>query len=285
MNIVFTYIDENLDADLSLENIAKIAHYSPFHFHRIFKAITNEPLSIYINRKRIEKAAGLLYRKKDLTIAEIYLQCGFNSASSFTKSFKKNFELSPTEFRKMNPDKYSKIGQLDHTKEIYLRKIDELLHWRDMNTIIKVKQVSELHFATLTQIGVKGLQNAFENLMNWAGPKGLLAKTDFKMGTIFYDSFKVTAPDKVRMKACLLTNNAISNDGEIEGITLAPQKCIVASFEIGVEEFEKSWTSVFMWMNENGYSKADKQPFEIYHNNFNEHPEKICIVDMHIPII
>ncbi len=285
MNIVFTYIDENLDADLSLENIAKIAHYSPFHFHRVFKAITNEPLSIYINRKRVEKAAGLLYRKKDLTITEIYLQCGFNSASSFTKSFKKNFELSPTEFRKMNPDKYSKIGQLDHLKETYLRKIDELLHWRDMNTIIEIKQVPELHFVTLTQIGVQGLQNAFENLMNWAGPKGLLVKSDFKMGTIFYDSFKVTDPDKVRMKVCLLTKSAILNDGKVEGITLAPQKCIVARFEIGVQEFEKSWTSMFMWMNENGYSKADKQPFEIYHNNFNEHPEKICIVDMHIPII
>jgi len=37
-------------------------------------------------------------------------------------------------------------------------------------------------------------------------------------------------------------------------------------------------------MNENGYSKADNIPFEIYHNNFNEHPEKKCIVDMYIPI-
>jgi len=154
-----------------------------------------------------------------------------------------------------------------------------------MNTTITIKQVPELHFATLTQIGVAGLQNAFSRLMNWAKPKGLLADPNFKMGTIFYDSFKVTAPDKVRMKACLLTAKAITSEGDIETLTLAPQKCIVASFEIGPDEFEKSWTSLFLWMNENGYSKADKQPFEIYHNNFNEHPEKKCLVDMHIPII
>lgn len=285
INTVFTYIDMHLEDDLSLASIAKIANYSPYHFHRVFKEITHETLNKYINRKRVEKAAGLLFRKKELSISEIYLQCGFNSAATFTKSFKKIYQLSPLEFRKINPDKYSKIGQSSATKETYLRKIDELLHWRNMNTIIEVKQVSELHFATLTQVGVQGLQNTFENLINWAGPKGLLAKPDFKMGTIFYDSFKVTAPDKVRMKACLLVEKPIATDGNVEALTFAPQKCIVASFEIGVEEFEKSWTSVFMWMNENGYSKANKQPFEIYHNNFNEHPEKKCIVDMHIPII
>lgn len=285
INTVFTYIEEHLEDDLSLASIAEIANFSSYHFHRIFKAISKEPLNSYINRKRVEKAAGLLYRNKQLSVSDVYLQCGFSSHAAFIKSFKKFYQLSPSEFRKMNPAKYSNIGQSSLTKEAYLRYIEQLLHWRDMNTVIEIKQVPELHFATLTQIGVHGLQNAFTNLMNWSAPKGLLAKPDFKMGTIFYDSFKVTAPDKVRMKACLLTDNAISSDGEIEAITFAPQKCIVARFEIGEQEFEKSWTSVFMWMNENGYSKTDKQPFEIYHNNFNEHPENKCIVDMHIPII
>lgn len=105
------------------------------------------------------------------------------------------------------------------------------------------------------------------------------------MATVFYDSFKVTVPNKVRMKACLLTAKAITSEGDIETLTFLPQKCIVGSFEIDTDEFEKSWTSLFIWMNENGYSKADKQSFEIYHNNFNEHPEKKCIVDMYIPII
>lgn len=284
INRVFHYIDENLDSNLSLDSIAQIAHYSPYHFHRVFKVITNEPLNNYINRKRIEKAAGLLYRNKELTISDISLQFGFSSHAAFTKSFKKFYGMSPSEFRKLNKDKYSKIGQFKETKDTYLRRVKLLLNWRDMNTTIEIKQVPELHFASLTQIGVAGLQNTFTNLMNWAGPKGLLANPNFKMGTIFYDSFKVTAPDKVRMKVCLLTDKAIPSEGEIEGLIFAPQKCIVANFEIGTEEFEQAWTSVFMWMNENGYTKADKQPFEIYHNNFNEHPEKKCIVDMYIPV-
>jgi len=285
INNVFTYIDDNFEGDLSLETIAQIAHYSPYHFHRIFKVITKEPLNSYINRKRVEKAAGLLFRNKELSITEIYLQCGFSSHAAFSKSFKKFYQLNPSVFRKVNPNKYSKIGQTELTKEAYLRNLEVLLNWRDMNTTFEIKQVPELHFATLTQIGVAGLQNAFTNLMNWAEPKGLLANPDFKMGTIFYDSFKVTPHDKVRMKASLLTAKAIASEGEVEALTFESQKCIVARFEIGIQQFEKAWTSVFMWMNENGYSKEDKQPFEIYHNNFNEHPEKKCIVDMYVPII
>jgi len=105
-----------------------------------------------------------------------------------------------------------------------------------MNTIIEIKQVPELYFATLIQIGVAGLQDTFTNIKDWAEPKGLLVNPDFKMGTIFYDSFKVTPHDKVRMKACLLIAKAIASEGEVEALTFESQKCIVGSFEIGVDE-------------------------------------------------
>lgn len=281
---VFTYIDNHLTDNISLNDVANIACYSPYHFHRIFKTITNEPLQTYINRLRLEKAAGLLYRNLDLSISEIYILCGFTSSASFSKSFKKSYSVSPTEFRKNNPNKYSKIGQLNNKPEQYLSNLEQLIHWRNMNSIIEIKQVPELHFATITVIGSQNLQAAFPKLMAWAGPKGLLVNPNFKMGTIFYDSFKVTPADKVRMKACLLVDSPIESENDIDAISLTPQKCIVGSFEIGLEEFEKTYTSLFMWMNENGHKIADKQPFEIYHNNFNEHPEKKCRVDIYIPI-
>jgi AraC family transcriptional regulator len=66
VNKALQFIDENLDTNLSLDTIAKVACFSPFHFHRIFKAITNETLNGYINRKRIEKAASVLLRLQNL---------------------------------------------------------------------------------------------------------------------------------------------------------------------------------------------------------------------------
>jgi AraC family transcriptional regulator len=90
VNKILVYIDNNLSADLSLETIAKIAFYSPFHLHlhRLFKSITNETLNGYVTRKRIEKAASVLMHKKEVSISDLVLQLGFSSNSSFTRAFK-----------------------------------------------------------------------------------------------------------------------------------------------------------------------------------------------------
>lgn len=289
INIILLFIDNNLDSELSLEIVAKVGFYSPFHFHRIFKAITNETLNSYITRKRIEKTASILLHQKNVSITELSLQYGFNSNSSFTRTFKKFFGISPSEFRKSKP-KYSKISQVESKNgqenglsEEYICNINNLINWIKMNAKIEIKEMPKLELAFITQIGPEGLGNAYAKLMQWAAPKGLLTE-DSKMATIYHDSYKITEPEKVRMSACLILKEKTEVSGEVGLTTIEKGKFIVGHFEIGIQEFEKSWTGLFIWMNENGYKKADRNPFEIYHNNFNEHPEKIAIVDFYIPI-
>ena len=289
INSILLFIDENLDSQLSLEIIANVGFYSPFHLHRIFKAITNETLNSYITRKRIEKTASILLHQKTVSITALSLQYGFNSNSSFTRTFKKFYGISPSDFRKSKP-KYSKIRQVESKNgqeksgfEEYICNSINLINWIKMNAKIEIKEMPKLKLAFITQIGHIGLQNAYAKLIQWATPKGLL-REDSKMATIYHDSFKITEPEKVRMSACLILNEKTEVSGEIGLTTIEKGKFIVGHFEIGIHEFEKSWTDLFIWMNENGYKKADRNPFEIYHNNFNEHPEKICIVDFYIPI-
>lgn len=64
INNIFLYIDGNLDQELTLETIAKVGFYSPFHLHRIFKAITHETLNEYVTCKRIKKTASVLLHKQ-----------------------------------------------------------------------------------------------------------------------------------------------------------------------------------------------------------------------------
>lgn len=154
-----------------------------------------------------------------------------------------------------------------------------------LNTSIEVKESPKIELAYISLIGIQGLSQAFGRLMNWAGPKGLLKKPDFKMATIYHDSFKVTSPNKVRMSACLVLDEQIKVEGEIGLRTIKNGKFIIAHHEIDVHQFEQAWTSLFIWMNENGYKKAEQDPYEIYHNDFNTHPEKKCIVDLYIPVL
>ncbi|WP_299759023.1 GyrI-like domain-containing protein [uncultured Pontibacter sp.] len=288
INRVFTFIDENLESDLSLATVSEIAFFSPFHFHRIFKLITEETLNEYVTRRRIEKSALELLHKNS-TATAIAHKLGFSDNSSFSRAFKKYYGISPTEFRKQNPNRFSKIRQLskngqeypDHNK--YICIIDNLRNWIRMNAKIKIAELPKINVAYVSSIGPQNLEEAFGKLVRWATPQGLM-NDETKMLTVYHDSFKVTEASKVRMRAAILLNKPTEADGEVALTSIEAGKYIVGSFEIGLNEFEKSWTGLFLWMNENGYRKADSNPFEMYHNNFNEHPERKAIVDFYIPI-
>ncbi len=291
INQVFSYIDTHLDQELSLETVAAVAHFSPFHFHRIFKIIANETLNVYISRKRIEKAASALIRRKNTSITELAFQYGFSSNAAFTRSFKNFYGISPTGFRRQSPDQYSKIrkeerknGEEHVVFEQYLYSIKQLKHWTEMHAITEVKQIPELTVAYISHTGDLNMEATFEKLMQWAKPKGLMDTPDFNFMTMYHDSYKVTAPDKVRMSIGIVVKEPVAVSGEVGLMKISAGKYIVGRFEIPLDAFEKAWTSMFVWMNENGYKATDRPPFELYHNDFRTHPEKKFILDMYIPI-
>jgi AraC family transcriptional regulator len=289
INRVFEFIDQNLESDLSLNTVSEIAFFSAFHFHRVFKFVTEETLHEYVKRRRIEKSASDLLHK-NITATEIAHKYGFSDNSSYSRAFKKYFGVSPTEFKNQNPNRFSKIRQLKSKNgqeypdyEKYICVINNLKNWIKMNAKIEIKEMSKMDLAYVSSIGPHNLENAYGKLMQWATPKGLI-NDQTKMITVYHDSFKVTEANKVRMSASILLDKAVETNGEIGLTTIEAGKFIVGSLEIGLKEFEKSWTGLFVWMNENGYKKADREPFEIYYNNYNEHPERKAIIDFCIPI-
>ncbi|AIE83691.1 helix-turn-helix domain-containing protein [Fimbriimonas ginsengisoli] len=76
LNDVLDYVEQNFDSPLPLERLADIAHFSPFHFHRLFKAYVGEAPHTFLRRLRLQKAIGLMEGKRR-TLAEIAVECGF----------------------------------------------------------------------------------------------------------------------------------------------------------------------------------------------------------------
>ena len=106
-----------------------------------------------------------------------------------------------------------------------------------------------------------------------------------RMLTIYHDSTKITAPNNLRMSACIVLNNPIKVDGEVNLKAIKNTKAIVSRLEINSFQFQQAWESNFAWMVENGYNKSEIDPFAIYYNNATEHPENKFIVDLCIPIL
>ncbi|MCX8132233.1 MAG: AraC family transcriptional regulator [Clostridia bacterium] len=98
INKVLDYIDTNIDKQISLEELANIAHMNPSYFSTFFKKYNGINPLRYVKSKRIEKAVEYL-KFSDKTITEIGSLCGFNNMTSFYNAFREVTATSPTEYR------------------------------------------------------------------------------------------------------------------------------------------------------------------------------------------
>lgn len=292
LNKAIHYIEGNLSEKLNLNIVAEKAHFSPFHFHRLFSVVVGETLNNFINRKRIEKAASFLIHKKEISITEISEEIGFSNLSSFSKSFKNFYGISPAKFKEESQEKYSNVnktksknGQTKVTFKQYIYNVNNAIKWIEMNAKIEVKKIPTLDLAYISYKGkMEAIGSIYNKLVKWATPKGLINE-ETRMVTIYHDSPKITDPNNLRMSACIVLNDPIDIGDEVNLRVLGSTKCIVSRLEITPFQFQQAWESSFVWMTENGYKKSTIDPFEIYYNNAAEHPENKFIVDLCIPVL
>ena len=96
---VLTHIQEHLDEALDLEELARLACFSSFHFHRIFAAMTGETIADHVRRLRLERAA-LELRSGAKQVIQVALDAGYEAHEAFTRAFKSAYGVSPTKFRR-----------------------------------------------------------------------------------------------------------------------------------------------------------------------------------------
>jgi AraC family transcriptional regulator len=100
------YIDDNFSGEIKIEDAAKEACMSNFHFLRLFKKVFDETPYQYITSKRIEKAFKLILRS-EMPITEVCFEVGFSSPSSFSWLFKQKYGMSPDAMR----NSYTAFGE------------------------------------------------------------------------------------------------------------------------------------------------------------------------------
>ena len=293
INKVIDYVENHLDEDLTVEKLAEVASFSPFHFHRIFSAFTGETLNGFVKRKRIEKAGRLLLNNPETPVSEIAYYCGFNNISVFCRNFRQHYSMSALEFREHwvvefskigQPD--SKIGQFESSPNDYVYTVESLNNGGfTMNNNIQIKDMPAMNLVYCRHTGAFHLiGQAYEKLMKWAGPRGLLESPNLKTVTVYHDDPKVTELDKIRQSACIIVDEEVKTEGEFGFMTQPEGKYAVGRFEVAPDEFEKAWNAMCVWLSGSGYLPADGNPYELYHNHYMDHPEKKFILDICIPV-
>ncbi|MFN5020078.1 MAG: AraC family transcriptional regulator [bacterium] len=105
MNDIFRYTMDHFKKEISLDQIAAIAHLTPQSFCRYFKKHTSKTYTHFVNELRINEACKLLMERKYVSIGNVAHQCGFNSVISFNRVFKSIISKTPREFIKTHEKK------------------------------------------------------------------------------------------------------------------------------------------------------------------------------------
>jgi len=238
INKVIDYVNNNLNKSFSLEELASVAFFSPFHFHRIFVALTGETVNNFTNRIRNEKAARLLKFSKK-SISEISIDCGFSSTATLSRLFKQYFGISPSEYRKGGKIKNSKIRkELFPVNEYHCNITEEELKNKFP---VEIRQLPERRIAYIRVLDAfrEGVVlTVFADMVKWAKKMNLFhSETIFGMSM---DDPEVTPKEKYRYEVCITipkkfeidsARAAVAGDGEsfIETTTLPKCKYAVTA--------------------------------------------------------
>ena len=265
------YILKGLQGDLSLEKLAAISNYSPFHFQKLFKSVMGESPKQYVKRMRLETAAHYLIIHKNKSIQAIAMDCGFSSPAVFSRAFKNYFEVSAEEFRQIpQPGRIMVRKKANHLKQL----LENTHHEKSLKTLpdfeIEIKRLpSQPGICVNTSFhSMEPIEKALKQVMTFARAHDIYQPDTQLMGIMYphhniYRAF-IPVPEHVKIPSAL-------NQTEIRAGKYA---CFKVTGSIG-QIFEKLTGFHNRWLPENGYKLADIFGFEIFSEppfkkNYNE---------------
>lgn len=258
INRVLVYINNHLGDKIDLAGLSEIAHFSPFHFHRIMRAYLKESIGTYIIRIRMESAATLLLYTKD-DVADIAIKVGYESPAAFSKAFQKRFGTSPSDYRQNK-------GSLEY----------DVLFISDLKSKVmelkpKIKEIGSKKVVYIHAIGdYNEVGPVWERLADFMKKKKLFGFSTESMG-ISYDDPDITEASKLRYDACCTVSKEVKPEGEVGYKVIEGGLFAIFRHKGPYNTLNTTYNQIYeQWLPGSGYELRDVPPREVYLND----PEK-----------
>ena len=260
---VIDHLRGNLHRPVKLAELANIACFSEFHFHRIFTAISGETLNNFTNRLRLEKAARLL-RYSEQSLTDIALDCGFSSSATFSRAFRSGYDTSPSQFRKSGEIKKSKIR-----KEL----CPEDEYGLDMSAAEK-KAAFPVRLIDLParQVAYIRVTNAFEmdrvlaalkTVIEWAKSQDV-----FSQGTLFgmtVDDPHVTPKHLYRYEVCLASALPFKCAEGMSRLRMSAMRYAAIKVSGDIHKVATAWDYLYRdWLVNSAYEPEHAPALEVF---------------------
>jgi len=273
---VLMHIQHDLDHEHTLDELAQLACFSPFQFHRIFRGMVGEPVAEYIRRLRLERA-GLRLVQSRRPVTDIAFEAGYQNLESFIRAFRQRFSVSPSQFRKLRDEQL---------RRLYARDVSPG-STSSSGGIMNVQIIRQepRTVACVRHIGpYKNCGTAWEMLCRWAGPLGLLGPDTTYIG-LCYDDPDVTPPEKIRYDACI---TVAGQPQPAPGVTFQtiPGGIFATTVHTGpMENLIETYVKLCgEWLPRSGHEAKHAPNLEIYLNDPSTTAPKDLRIEIQLPL-
>ncbi len=273
MHRVVAFVDAHLDAPLDTKTLAAVAHFSPFHFHRLFTAWMGETVGDYRRRRRVEVAAMRMAAQPRTKILDVALSVGFGSGEAFARAFRHRFGCSPTAWRerraserreKSNPGQADSKGDQAATAALGNHRVHPQQHL-EIPMHVRLVDRHPVTVVCLRRLGPYDdtiLRFWQETYYPWAVRNDLLGQPRYG---ISHDDPGITAPAQCRYDACAEVPDGFVPPGEGFVTTIPGGTYAVGHFDGTVQAIGDAWAALLRdWLPASGFQLDARPAFEHY---------------------
>lgn len=259
-NNILYYIYTHIDTSINLDELSEDLSVSKFHMHRIFKEVFGKNIYETIKNIRLQKASNLLLTNKYSTITDVAKLCGYSSQTSFIRTFKERFNMTPKEWKKGGYKLYSDSILQQSQKAMNSTATFEHLE----PTIVKRDEINSYY---IRHNGYNpAIKQTWQKLQTWMFTNNL---SDFQQIALFHDNPTITPLSECQYVACI----ALKEDKLIQSHQLPKFKIasgVYAKFDLIGEQGDIlkfiHWV-YHEWLPKSEYETSIKPPYAIYKRN------------------
>jgi AraC family transcriptional regulator len=256
----------------SLDDLAALAHFSPFHFHRVYQGITGETVTATVRRLRLARAAQLLAAGRD-SVTQVAMAVGYDSPQAFSRAFREFAGMAPRAFQQQRG--LAGLGLVTQPLATQARGPGEL-------AVELVERAPQRVHGLLHRGPASTIPHTYWRLMHIAGAwpvRGVIgvARGDGDDGR--------SSPD-----GGFVYHAAVALDGdapqasELVAMDLAGGRCAQLTLIGPYAQINAAISALYsVWLPQSGFEPDDRPVIEVYHSTFDTPPQELR-TDLLIPI-
>jgi AraC family transcriptional regulator len=282
---VLVHIQQHLDDALTRDQLAGIACFSPFHFHRIFKGMIGESLHAHIRRLRLERAASRL-KLTTHPVIQIALDAGYDTHEAFTRAFKAAFGMAPIHFRARK----TPPAGLPAPSGVHYQEQQQLIHFKARRAGLSrmkvlIKTTAPIRVAFMRHVGpYDQVGSTWDKLMVWLGKEGLIGSETLFIG-LCHDDPEVTSPHKLRYDAAVSVADDFVPFADVGVQTIPGGEYAVTTHFGPYPKLGETYARLFgQWLPRSGRRAGFSPSFEMYLNNPEGTEPADLVTDIYVPL-